>query len=697
MKQVTAWFRYYNPLLQKPTSLEPVMPWGFWWYYGPDPAAGCSYGTFVGESGHEIITKQANTVYSPVDGKPMHLVEPIDLSKVINPDEAQAATPHQYKCEGCGEQMVSNHELIDKGFCTACGHEMTFHSSHKENKAMNTDLKEKVRAHILKKRAEAKKAATPETAEASVEQQKQALRAKIKARLAERKAGKATAADEWIDLDEVLEDKKAKANEAEPPGQDLEQHENAKEEEKEGKLLASDEKEEKSEEKPAEEAKEGEEFMPLDMVLSALERKQRIERIRANLAEKRKARAAQAKADADKATAAPAAPAVEVKEEQKAKETRAAKVAAFKARIAAKLKARAAAAATQVKAEEEEKPVEKKADKADKKEEGKANEECAPEMKEKEEAKSSEAPVLEKPVDAPKAANPEAVNEVGHQEKEMDVLEHASEAMKYEPLAGLDSLKTIAREDIDMIRYDEDTENPFWNVSVKGTPVARVSLKAQVSADEIRNVFISDDYAMDLIEHCATSGLVDTLKKVNATFYANHTSDKKVAASFKAAADKTIATARAELSTNFKGDFLNCLRIAIAGINKNFYPALGNPLKEQLFLNMHTLGLPESSAKSIVEKAFAEASAEYFDSVFTKADEYMKMSQEARHEIAEAISQAASIDPQSAGTQEPATLSNRLAQASVAPQMTMSFESRPLVADVDDFKARLKRSWKPTR
>jgi hypothetical protein len=733
MKQATAWFRYYNPLLQKPTTLEPVMPWGFWWYYGPDPAAGESYGRYKGDSGHEVITKQAKKVYSPVDGKPMRLVEPVDLSKMGKPGEAKADMSHRYKCESCQSVMVSNVELLDEGHCTACGHSLAFHSKHKEIQAMNIELKEKVRAHILKKRAEAQKAAqaaaAPEkNAEASVQikQKREALRARIKARLAERKA-KATAADEWVDLDEVLEEKhgeKAKAN-PEPPGQDLEQHENFLEELEEGKMLSAEEKaaQKAADEKDGKlEGEHGEdEFMPLDMVLSALERKQRIEKIRASLAQKRRIRARAriqaARARARASAAAQPRIAREVRagenaqprtarEVRAAKEARAAKVAAFKARIAAKLKARAA---LKVRASDET-PAEEHEEKLELNNGANAVPTPPPEIHEGGEHAEGDAQApgtLSAPLPAPHAENPEAVHEVSHMPSEPTELETAddsmfhkggAEAMKYEPLASLESLKAVAREDIDMIRYNEDKANPFWNVSVKGTPVARISLKAQISPDEIRNVFISDDYAMDLIEHCATSGLVDTLKKVNAFFYANHTSNKKVAASYKAAADKSIATAKAELAANFKGEFLNCLRIAIAGINKNFYPNLGNPLKEQLYFNMKTLGLPDSSAKSVVEKAFAEASAEYFDSVFTKADEYMKLAAETRTEIAEAISQASAIDPSAAAEpQEPATLAKRLTQASVVPQMTMAFESQPLIQDTQDFKARLKRAWKPTR
>jgi hypothetical protein len=681
MQQVTAWFRYYNPLLQKPTALEPVMPWGFWWYYGPDPAAGCSYGEYESEQGHKIVCEKADKVFSPIDGKPMKCVGDVTLDDKSG--VAIADITHSYQCKACSGVMISNLELLDEGHCVYCGAAIVY-SNNKEKQTVDQALKEKVRANILKRRALASAASPEATTQdkskveaAAVQARREALAKRIKARLAERQAKAQTvqAEDEWVDLDEVLSKHSNVKAEELPASPD--EAEAEKVAEKAADKVA-EKVVEKVEEKNDEKDQKEEDFMSLDMVISALERKTRLEKVRASLAAKRKARAeAEVKAEKEKAEAT-------AKLEATAKAEKAARVAAFKAKIKAKLKAKADAEKEEAKEEPKEEAKE-------------AAKEAAPEEKPLEAAPACEpcdaSPVLEAPVEAPVPANPDPVAPAAAAEKPMEVLEQASEAMKYEPLASAAALASVTREDLDMTLFGEGTENPTWNVSVKGIPLARVELQAQVSPDEIRSIFTTNDYALSLIDLCATGGVVETLQKVGATFWANHTSDRKVAASFKGAAEKAIAEAKAEMIKTFKDDYMFCLKTATAGINKNFYPSVGNPLKESLYTNMKTLGLPDASAKSAIEKAFAEASAEYFDSLFTKAEEYMKFSPEARTEIAEAISNSSAID-QSSDTHEPATLQSRVAQASIAPQL--QFQS-PIVVDTDSFKARLKQAWKPTR
>jgi hypothetical protein len=190
------------------------------------------------------------------------------------------------------------------------------------------------------------------------------------------------------------------------------------------------------------------------------------------------------------------------------------------------------------------------------------------------------------------------------------------------------------------------------------------------------------------------------MKKVGAEFWSNHTSDEKVAAKYQTMAQKAIETEKAKVLASFRNDFMNCLKITTAGLNKNFYPELGNPLKDSFFNNLHVAGLPEKTAYSVIEKSFAEGAANYFNTLFDKATEYMNLSREARAEISNAIGTANPIDTFSAdgGLQsaQPASLADRVAAASATAQVSQASNftvTEQVNIDAEDFKSQLKSSW----
>jgi len=244
-----------------------------------------------------------------------------------------------------------------------------------------------------------------------------------------------------------------------------------------------------------------------------------------------------------------------------------------------------------------------------------------------------------------------------------------------------------------MALYHEDGENPTWNVTVAGVPTASIQLKKQSSPDEIRAVFCSEDYAKDLMIHCEKTGFVQTMNKVRADFWSNHTSNKKIAERFKNEARASFDGERKKLLASFKQDFRSCINIVSAGMSKNFYPDMGNALKEHMFTNLRTVGLPEQTSISVVEKSFAEGSAQYFDSLFEKAEEYMNLSIDTRKEIAAAISQGSSLEHKF----ESESLADRVAEASLVPNMVSGTPLRvtkDVMMDTESYKAELRSVWR---
>jgi len=668
-RKVISWWKY-NPLLQKPASLDPVRPWAWYWYYGPDPASGCSYGQYHDEENDfDMITAKDNIVYSPATGKPMEFICPVPEEEFN--EKVTKVTGDQFKgcqaiCTSCQADLVSDYDLseVDKVHCVKCGGvceisamdtktikgEKTM-TSVREERVQN--LKRRIRANILKKRrAEAIKDRRAKIEEEQRKKKKEVMAEKTRLTLKNQKRIRAEEEekekeeDELISLDTIMEAMdEEEANEevaAEDVEEDVEDVEDVTGEE-EGEELDFEEPEEDLEveepeaEEPemdfeeelsgpveeSEEVPEGEdedEYYDLDMVLSMINKKEK-------LARKKKAKA----------------------EEEKKEE---------------------------VKEEEEEEVCE--------------DDVC--------EAEEDDLEEKDKEVETEDALLEEEEEEEVVEEKPAEEVPPKEDlaAMKFEPLAALDTLAKVRKEDIDMSLYHEDSDNPTWNIAIAGVPTARIQLKKQSAPDEIRAVFCSEDYAKDLMIHCEKTGFIQTMNKVKADFWANHTSNKKIAERFTKEAKASFEGERKKLLASFKQTFRNCMNIVSAGMSKNFYPDMGNALKEHMFTNLRTVGLPEQTAISVVEKSFAEGSAPYFDALFEKSEEYMNLTADARKEIAAAISHGASLEHKLEDA-EPATLSERVAQASIIANTVSGTPlrvTRDVVLDSNEYKAQLRSVWR---
>ena len=169
-KKVIGWWKY-NPLLQKPTTLDPVRPWGWFWYYGPDPASGCSYGQYHDEDNDfDMITAKDKIVYSPATGKPMQFVGPVPQEEFA--DKVSKVTGVNFNgcrvsCTSCAAALVSDYDLgeMDEVHCCKCGElcettneektikgekTMTKVSASREERIQG--LKRRIRANIAKKK-----------------------------------------------------------------------------------------------------------------------------------------------------------------------------------------------------------------------------------------------------------------------------------------------------------------------------------------------------------------------------------------------------------------------------------------------------------------------------------------------------------------------------------------------------------------
>jgi len=265
---------------------------------------------------------------------------------------------------------------------------------------------------------------------------------------------------------------------------------------------------------------------------------------------------------------------------------------------------------------------------------------------------------------------------------EDESLEDLEEAVTYEALMNLDELdeEPLSEADVHMTLFNEQdalgqtAANPYWNIDIKGMPVARVFLQDQPKPEEIRRVFCSADYHRGVSEAIEKAGLLPVLQKLNAKIWANKVEETKLAQRIRRDVEAQASTQVKAVTKNLMRDLLHRIALVCAGMDKNFYHGTGNPLKEALWGEFHRFGIANPSP--MIEAAFRRGSTQYFETVIAKAVEYMEMEPKALAQLQKAIGEAdvLSVGGSTVGDELPdadtpetmPTLSQRLAASSVA-------------------------------
>jgi hypothetical protein len=746
--------RRYNPIYMKPTQMEPYVPWNLPIYWGPDPAAGISYGAYQNSAKSTIVTKKQDKVFCPINGQPMEYLG--DIVEVDFEATKAAIIGEPKSCACCGEKSYANFDVSDDLHCWNCGNlfqgENKTMSKIKEiRKAMEAklatasdDSQEFVNLDELLVQLDEESKVQPEEAapteespaaeEAPVDEPKAeetpAEEPKTEAPADEPKAEEAPApAEEPAAEEPKAEEAPAPAEDApkaEGEGEEIESlekvmHPDAAEEvATEVVEVAEDAAEEAAEETAEEVATEvgeeiteklqdqiddlkeetgtdpetNEEMVDLDIVLSMLngtavaeEEMIDLEEV-IKMAEKESGKpstdASEEEACMDNVEATANTLNVNVKEEDLMKTDKQKTIARIRAksrarflkkRVQAELEAKKATAESESAPIIEPKPV------------------TAPNAKEHKDMEVPSKDIKEATESAPSAEELAAPRSI-EGEKLMDKEMEPSEALRYESLSSVEALASISKDDVELVLFGDKSENPTWIAFAHATPVAKIELASQENADSIRAVFASTDYANDLITHIADIGMVECLKKVNASFFANHISDKAIASRYESAAAEKVSQFKAQAETKLRSDLLSALDVITVAMNKNLYQDVGHPLKEALFETMVLAGMPENTAASAIDSAFAAAASPYYQVVFEKALAFMNMSDTSKSEIKNMISES-NVAAADVSNNEPATLGERLGRASsVASLQNYGGPSLKVQAaveiDKDAYKARLK-------
>jgi hypothetical protein len=273
-------------------------------------------------------------------------------------------------------------------------------------------------------------------------------------------------------------------------------------------------------------------------------------------------------------------------------------------------------------------------------------------------------------------------------QEDLTDLEEGDEDMEYQSIAKIEELKELTDNDFHATLYNQEDENPFWNIEVVGMPLARVELSSQEKPEEIRAAFTSPEYAEHLVSAMCKMGIEPVLEGVNAKMWSNEVKKSSLATKIREEVKSELIKEHTDKLVELKDKFMNCLEIATAGMNKNFFKNMGNPLKEALFAELEKAGV--YNPIGIIEAAFSDSSSKFFDGLFKKTVDLMDMHEEAREEIAKAIVDNNTLDVTKENNPAPeqaATFASRLAQASVPVQAaSASADSK----SVGDLKAEMK-------
>ena len=697
--------RRYNPLYMKPSSLEPYVPYNLPIYWGPDPAAGISYGSYENDAKSVVVTKKQDKVFCPVTGKQMKFIGDVE---VVDFEQAKAEilSEHSISC-GCGQKSYANFDVSeDELHCWNCGNSLG------EKKTMS-------KAKETRKAIEAKLAKASEASEEFVNIDQ------LLTELDEEAANKPEVTPEEETSTEPVSEEGTETSEEPSNTEETEVSEEApKSEEGEEPTeepteepvadadLSTEEQVEETAEEVAEEVaqevadevteklqdqidelkeeEEEQELVNLDIVLSMLNEEKMKTKNNTATADETMIDLSEVIEMAKKEIKKSESSEEEIVEAKATAKVRSDKQKTI-ARIRAKSRARLLQKRVKAKLEAEkaiaEAPVLEELPKV----------KVPAEQKEHKVKEVPAADIKSATEDAPANVELSDVRELEDAEGKKlleEVATDPSEALKYEAVASLESLASVERNDVELILFGERSENPTWVVFAKTLPVAKIELASQEHANVIRPSFVEAEYATDFINAASQDGLVGTLKTANAHFFANHTSDKATADRYEAKAQEKIESFKAQAETKLRADLIGALDVVTVGMNKNLYKDVGHPLKEALYESMVLAGMPENTAESVIDSSFAAASSEYYQVVFEKAIAFMNMNDTAKSEVKAMISEANTM--QASENLEPSTLEERLGRASSVASLTgggyrpsLQVESSVKI-DKDSYKARLK-------
>jgi len=209
-------------------------------------------------------------------------------------------------------------------------------------------------------------------------------------------------------------------------------------------------------------------------------------------------------------------------------------------------------------------------------------------------------------------------------------------------------------DNVDLVLHDSVEKDPYYTVILNGKPAASIHLEDQEKPEEKKDYFIGSEYPKALVDAMVKGGCNSVLDAQRARRFVAAVSSSKVAAAMKAEAKREMKEQIEASVIEAKDRFIECVNVAIAGMNKNFFSE-DNNLKAACYAAFTSLGMNEDEATAKTNLVF-EQSPSFFKTVVAKAQELMAYEEQAFNTVAAAIGDSGTI------SRSPETMSTRLAK-----------------------------------
>lgn len=215
------------------------------------------------------------------------------------------------------------------------------------------------------------------------------------------------------------------------------------------------------------------------------------------------------------------------------------------------------------------------------------------------------------------------------------------DAVEFQPVASLEEIATATADEVEMHFYQDAGNNCHWNVIIAGAPAACITSES-MNRDALP-FFMTDDFGRNAVKAMASEGVEKVLRGMNARYYATAYRHSELADEVKASVETEANAQLTSKLAEMHSSFLENAALASAGIDKNLWPKVGNPLKEAFYDAMVSAGIHESAVVPMIESVFNAASQSYFKAITAKTVELMNMPQEARDVLRETVANAGTM------------------------------------------------------
>lgn len=207
-------------------------------------------------------------------------------------------------------------------------------------------------------------------------------------------------------------------------------------------------------------------------------------------------------------------------------------------------------------------------------------------------------------------------------------------------LRPVDADEKVDAKEVACVLTAADSDKPFYSVLVKGMPVASIHLEDLPHCEEaqVRAYFLSNTYPEKLASAMQNQGIKSVLDIQHARPFVAAVNKTELAQAMKAEAKAEFDKQVAETVIAMKDKFNSAIKLAIAGMNKNFFTE-PNDLKGAIYEAFASFGRNEDECTSMTESVIAEADS-FFDTAIAKAQELMGVSDEAFKQISDMVATA---------------------------------------------------------